>query len=125
MHNKTIIAIMITSIFLSITLFTILFFKEQAVPVVQSDITTKKEIESTSVFLNTKEASTFLGISEEQFNTMLILEKQQLIQNGSFNGTMIPYITIDSTYYFTEESLILWAAVSTKENRNYDEWLGQ
>lgn len=61
-----------------------------------------------STVLTLKEASDYLGISQDHIKSIIEIEEDSLMRTGSFVGAMISYIKINDEYYFYKENLDIW-----------------
>jgi hypothetical protein len=121
MKYKYIIGSALIAIVVIAAISALFLLKNETQPVVQAEpakkTVTSKEM---SILLDTKAAAKLLGMTEDQLKRIIFLEDKQLEQMGTFDGTMLPYITVNEEYYFNTASLLKWAAEATEEHRDYD-----
>lgn len=78
----------------------------------------KTNLENT-IFIDSKEASELLGITEKELLKILTEEKRVLETTGSFDGEMLPYIMIEHKRYFERTKLLVWAQESASLHKEY------
>jgi hypothetical protein len=112
--NKT---MLISSIILSIGIIVGgSLISSKSAPV--SDSLSKTNIEVT-IFIDSKEASKLLGITEKELLRIITEEKRMLETTGSFDGEMLPYVMIERKRYFERTKLLVWAQESASLHKEY------
>jgi hypothetical protein len=121
MNNKYIFGSSLVVIVLIAAISAIFLLKNEAQPAVQVQPAKKTVMaKEMSILVNSKDAAKLLGITEDQLKRIIFLENHQLEQSGSFDGTMLPYITMNEEYYFNTGTLLKWAAEAAEDHRDYD-----
>jgi hypothetical protein len=83
-----------------------------------SDSLSNTNVEDT-IFIDSKEASKLLGITEKELLRIITEEKNMLETTGSFEGEMLPYVMIESKRYFERTKLLVWAQESASLHKEY------
>lgn len=83
-----------------------------------SDSLSDTKLENT-IFIDSKEASELLGITEKELLKIITEEKRMLETTGSFEGEMLPYVMIESKRYFERTKLLVWAQESASLHKEY------
>jgi hypothetical protein len=72
-----------------------------------------------TIFIDSKEASELLGITEKELLKIITEEKRMLETTGSFEGEMLPYVMIERKRYFERTKLLVWAQDSASLHKEY------
>jgi hypothetical protein len=83
-----------------------------------SDSISKTEVEDT-IFIDSKEASKLLGITEKELLRIITEEKRILETTGAYDGEMVPYVMIETKRYFERTKLLIWAQESAALHKEY------
>ncbi|WP_312476391.1 hypothetical protein [Neobacillus sp.] len=94
-------------------------------PLSVSTDTKSKNTEQSSIMLDLGGASKFLGLKTEEIEMIISTEKRSLETSGSFEGTMLPYISVNENLYFEKTKLILWAQENATVHKEYNSRFNQ
>lgn len=78
-----------------------------------------KNTEESSVLIDLDSASIFLGLPAEEIQMIISNEKKALETSGVYEGTMLPFITVDRTVYFEKTKLLVWAQQNAEQHTEY------
>ncbi|CAH2717661.1 hypothetical protein BACCIP111895_04886 [Neobacillus rhizosphaerae] len=88
-------------------------------PLSVSTATKSKNTVQSSVMLNLNEASKFIGLTTEEIKMIISTEKRSLETSGFYEGTQLPYISVNENLYFEKTKLIVWAQENAAVHKEY------
>jgi hypothetical protein len=74
---------------------------------------------SDKALMTMEEAADFLNIGKDQIIEIIKIEHNILNETGVYQGTMFPYIRVDSDYLFNKEILLKWIRDASTDRSVY------
>lgn len=116
MQNNKLIPISIIIVVFCMLLSSIyLGYSIQRIPNIQAENT----IVDNSVMI-ISEVANYLGMTVEEVQEIINIEKNTLNSSGSYTGIMFPYFIVNDKLYFHKESVDEWIKDVSIQHKEYD-----
>ncbi len=127
MENKKMLSVSILILATSI-IFGSIWIGQSLEKFVGLQTTTSISTATNNMALTLSQVAEYMNITEEDFRSIIQIEKMELEKTGGFTGKMVPYFTINNKQYFYKNEVDEWlkdVSIQGREYNTIEGWLLQ